>query len=113
PQRMKMWVSDSRQELEISIPLLGRYRPAAGRCCQTCTPKSWVRARGAWAGVRLWGRGLTPACLFQDGLYDQQLSSLGFRDVVRVTEKDTRYRGWLVRRICGFLAAWGWKIPAD
>uniref|UniRef100_A0A663NDW8 Uncharacterized protein n=1 Tax=Athene cunicularia TaxID=194338 RepID=A0A663NDW8_ATHCN len=45
--------------------------------------------------------------------YHQQLSSLGFRDVIRVTEEDTRYRGWLVRRVCGFLAVWDWKVPAD
>ncbi|KAF2979924.1 hypothetical protein EK904_011977 [Melospiza melodia maxima] len=24
-----------------------------------------------------------------------------------------RFRGWLVRRICGFLAAWEWEIPAE
>ncbi|PKU28364.1 glycerol-3-phosphate acyltransferase mitochondrial [Limosa lapponica baueri] len=24
-----------------------------------------------------------------------------------------RYRGWLVRRICGFLAIWGWEVPVD
>lgn len=25
----------------------------------------------------------------------------------------SRFRGWLVRRVCGFLAAWEWKIPAE
>lgn len=24
-----------------------------------------------------------------------------------------RYRGWLVRRLCCFLAVWDWKVPAD
>ncbi|XP_075592730.1 glycerol-3-phosphate acyltransferase 2, mitochondrial-like isoform X3 [Balearica regulorum gibbericeps] len=86
---MKTWVCDSGQKLEIFIPFLGKYRPLSGRCCQTCTPKSW------------------------DGFHHQHLSSLGFRDAVRVTEEDTRYRGWLVRRVCGFLAVWGWKVPAD
>ncbi|XP_074664180.1 glycerol-3-phosphate acyltransferase 2, mitochondrial-like [Strix aluco] len=86
---MKTWVSDSGQKLEIFIPFLGKYRPLSGRCCQTCTPKSW------------------------GGFYPQQLPSLGFRDAARVTEEDTRYRGWLVRRVCGFLAVWGWKVPAD
>ncbi|KAM6113268.1 glycerol-3-phosphate acyltransferase 2, mitochondrial-like [Phoenicopterus ruber ruber] len=86
---MKTWVCDSGQKLEIFIPFLGKYRPFSGRCCQTCTPKSW------------------------DGFYHKQLSSLGFRDAIRVTEEDTRYRGWLVRRVCGFLAVWGWKVPAD
>ncbi|KAM6040576.1 glycerol-3-phosphate acyltransferase 2, mitochondrial-like isoform 2-T4 [Chlamydotis macqueenii] len=86
---MKTWVCDSGQKLEIFIPFLGKYRPLSGRCCQTCTPKSW------------------------DGFYHKQLSSLGFRDAIRVTEEDTRFRGWLVRRVCVFLAVWDWKIPAD
>ncbi|NWS64108.1 GPAT2 acyltransferase, partial [Chunga burmeisteri] len=89
PPQMKTWVCDSGQKLEIFIPFLGKYRPSSGRCCQTCTPKSW------------------------DGFYHEQLSSLGFRNAIRVTEEDTRYRGWLVRRVCGFLAVWDWKIPAD
>ncbi|NXT25656.1 GPAT2 acyltransferase, partial [Syrrhaptes paradoxus] len=87
--QMQTWVCDSGQKLEVFIPFLGNYRPFLGRCCQTCTPKSW------------------------DGFYDKQLPSLGFRDAIRVTEQDTRYRGWLVRRICGFLAVRDWKIPAD
>ncbi|KFQ73908.1 hypothetical protein N335_05241, partial [Phaethon lepturus] len=83
------WVCDSGQKLEIFIPFLGKYRPFSGHCCQTCTPKSW------------------------DGFYHKQLSSLGFRNAIRVTEEDTRYRGWLVRRVCGFLAVWDWKdLPA-
>ncbi|NXD87496.1 GPAT2 acyltransferase, partial [Halcyon senegalensis] len=86
---METWVSNSGQKLEIFIPFLGKHRPISGRCCQTCTPKSW------------------------DGFYHQQFSSLGFRDAIRVTEEDTRYRGWLVRRVCGFLAVWDWKVPAD
>ncbi|XP_059690803.1 glycerol-3-phosphate acyltransferase 2, mitochondrial [Gavia stellata] len=89
PPQMKTWVCDSGQKLEIFIPFLGKYRPFSGRCCQTCTPKSW------------------------DGFYHKQLSSLGFRNAIRVTEEDTRYRGWLVRRVCGFLAVWDWKVPAD
>ncbi|KAF1564613.1 UNVERIFIED_CONTAM: Glycerol-3-phosphate acyltransferase 2, mitochondrial, partial [Eudyptes pachyrhynchus] len=89
PPQMKTWVCDSGQKLEIFIPFLGKYRPFSGRCCQTCTPKSW------------------------GGFYHKHLSSLGFRDAVRVTEEDTRYRGWLVRRVCGLLAVWDWKIPAD
>uniref|UniRef100_A0A8B9ZXE3 Glycerol-3-phosphate acyltransferase 2, mitochondrial n=1 Tax=Anas zonorhyncha TaxID=75864 RepID=A0A8B9ZXE3_9AVES len=86
---MKTWVCDSEQKVEIFIPFLGKYRPLTGRCCQTCTPRSW------------------------DGFYHAQLSSLGFRNATQVTEEDTRYRGWLVRRLCGFLAVWDWKVPAD
>ena len=29
-------------KLEAVTPFLGKYRPFVGRCCQTCTPKSWV-----------------------------------------------------------------------
>ncbi|KAM6331318.1 LOW QUALITY PROTEIN: glycerol-3-phosphate acyltransferase 2, mitochondrial-like [Alca torda] len=87
--QMKNSVCDSGQKLEVFIPFLGKYRPFSGRCCQTCAPKSW------------------------DGFYHKHLSSLGFRDAIRVTEEDTRYRGWLVRRVCGFLAVWDWKVPAD
>ncbi|KAM6369604.1 glycerol-3-phosphate acyltransferase 2, mitochondrial-like isoform 2-T2 [Pluvialis apricaria] len=86
---MKNWACDSGQKLEIFIPFLGKCRPFSGRCCQTCTPKSW------------------------DGFYHKHLSSLGFHNAIRVTEEDTRYRGWLVRRVCGFLAVWNWKVPAD
>ncbi|NWX07064.1 GPAT2 acyltransferase, partial [Caloenas nicobarica] len=87
PPQMKTWLCDSGQKLEIFIPFLGKYRPLAGRCCQTCTPKSW------------------------DNFYQTKFSSLGFRDAVRLTEEDTRYRGWLVRRVCGILAVWGRDVP--
>ncbi|NWW87672.1 GPAT2 acyltransferase, partial [Rhynochetos jubatus] len=87
--QMKTWVHDSEQKLDVFIPFLGKYRPFSGRCCQTCTPKSW------------------------GGFYHQHLSSLSFHNAIRVTEEDTRYRGWLVRRVCGFLTVWDWKVPAD
>uniref|UniRef100_A0A8C5IY07 GPAT2 acyltransferase n=1 Tax=Junco hyemalis TaxID=40217 RepID=A0A8C5IY07_JUNHY len=74
----------------MCIPFLGKYHwPVSGRSCQTCTPRSW------------------------DGFYPEELAPLGFRDASRLTEADTRFRGWLVRRICGFLAAWQWEIPAE
>ncbi|NWR39046.1 GPAT2 acyltransferase, partial [Tachuris rubrigastra] len=90
PPQMKTWISNSDQNLEVFIPFLEKYHhPVSGRCCQTCTPRSW------------------------GGFYAEDLSALGCCDVSRVTERDTRFRGWLVRRVCGFLAAWGWKIPAE
>ncbi|XP_005057983.1 PREDICTED: glycerol-3-phosphate acyltransferase 2, mitochondrial isoform X2 [Ficedula albicollis] len=90
PPKIQTWLSHSGPKLEVFIPFLGKYhRPVSGRCCQTCTPRSW------------------------DGFYPEDLAALGFRDVSRVTEADTRFRGWLVRRVCGFLAAWEWKIPAE
>ncbi|NXD18230.1 GPAT2 acyltransferase, partial [Nothocercus nigrocapillus] len=87
--QMKTWICDLGQKLEIFTPFLGKYRPFVGRCCQTCTPRSW------------------------ECFYQERFSSLGFLDVIRVTEENTRYRGWLVRRLCCFLAVWDWKVPAD
>lgn len=115
---------DSGQKLEMFIPFLGKCRPFSGRCCQTCTPKSWVRAGDApvfpelrsppplnpkgllCRGKRVggWSRGghsqnlspvtssfvVGPVFPFQDGFYHKHLSSLGFRDAIRVTEEDTR-----------------------
>ncbi|NXH20623.1 GPAT2 acyltransferase, partial [Bucco capensis] len=86
---MKTWLCNSGEKLEIFIPFLGKHRPLLRRSCQTCTPESW------------------------NGFYHQRFSSLGFCNAIRVTEEDTRYRGWLVRRVCAFLAVWGWKVPAD
>ncbi|XP_050839058.1 glycerol-3-phosphate acyltransferase 2, mitochondrial isoform X1 [Serinus canaria] len=90
PPRIQTWTSPSDPKLDVCIPFLGKYRrPVSGRCCQTCTPRSW------------------------DGFYPEDLEALGFRDASRLTEADTRFRGWLVRRVCGFLAAWEWNIPAE
>ncbi|CAN8205714.1 unnamed protein product [Coccothraustes coccothraustes] len=90
PPRVQTWLSPLGPKLDVFIPFLGKYhRPVSGRCCQTCTPRSW------------------------DGFYPENLAALGFRDASRLTEADTRFRGWLVRRVCGFLAAWEWKIPAE
>uniref|UniRef100_A0A8C3JQZ7 Glycerol-3-phosphate acyltransferase 2, mitochondrial n=1 Tax=Calidris pygmaea TaxID=425635 RepID=A0A8C3JQZ7_9CHAR len=97
---MKNWICDSGQKLEVFIPFLGKHRPFLGRCCQTCTPKSWVRVwgprvlpEGTGPIQRGWGlewgecsqnlpplipRLSTPSTLsFQDGFYHKHLSSLG------------------------------------
>ncbi|KAL2296213.1 hypothetical protein Nmel_018512 [Mimus melanotis] len=90
PSKIQTWIGHSGPKLDVFIPFLGKYHhPVSGRCCQTCTPRSW------------------------DGFYPEDLAALRFRDVSHVTERDTRFRGWLVRRVCGFLAAWEWKIPAE
>ncbi|KAM9516681.1 LOW QUALITY PROTEIN: glycerol-3-phosphate acyltransferase 2, mitochondrial [Guaruba guarouba] len=86
---MRTWLCVSGQRVEIMLPFLGKCRLDLWRCCQTCTPMSWA------------------------GFYSNHLLSLGFRDISRVTEKDTRFRGWLVRRVCGLLAVCSWRIPAD
>ncbi|XP_062490293.1 glycerol-3-phosphate acyltransferase 2, mitochondrial-like [Pezoporus occidentalis] len=86
---MRTWLCVGGQRVEVVLPFLGRCHPDSGRCCQTCTPMSW------------------------DGFYSERFPSLGFRDISRVTEKDTRFRGWLARRVCGLLAVCSWRIPAD
>ncbi|NWY34064.1 GPAT2 acyltransferase, partial [Pheucticus melanocephalus] len=114
PAQIQTWLSPSCPKLDVFIPFLGKYhRPVSGRCCQTCTPRSWVGESGV-GGCR----GSAPAGVYsrfpcQDGFYPEELAALGFRDASRLTEADTRFRGWLVRRVCGFLAAWEWDIPAE
>ncbi|NWT98139.1 GPAT2 acyltransferase, partial [Urocynchramus pylzowi] len=115
PAQIQTWISHSGPKLEVFIPFLGKYhRPVSGRCCQTCTPRSWVGEFGMPGGRGgCTCRALFPFFPCQDGFYPEDLAALGFRDASRVTEADTRFRGWLVRRVCGFLAAWEWKIPAE
>ncbi|XP_028313093.1 glycerol-3-phosphate acyltransferase 2, mitochondrial isoform X2 [Gouania willdenowi] len=54
--------------------------------CYQCTPESLVRTK------------------------PDQSDFLGFRDLLSINEKQTRYRGWLVRRICCALFVSGCKV---
>ncbi|XP_012497438.1 PREDICTED: glycerol-3-phosphate acyltransferase 2, mitochondrial isoform X2 [Propithecus coquereli] len=74
-------------KLEAVTPFLGKYRPFVGRCCQTCTPKSW------------------------ESLFHRSIMDLGFGSVILVKEENTRFRGWLVRRLCYFLWSLEQHIP--
>uniref|UniRef100_H0V9W7 Glycerol-3-phosphate acyltransferase 2, mitochondrial n=1 Tax=Cavia porcellus TaxID=10141 RepID=H0V9W7_CAVPO len=74
-------------KLEAVTPFLGKYRPFVGRCCQTCTPKSW------------------------ESFFHRSLMDLGFCNVILVKEENTRFRGWLVRRLCCFLWSLEQSIP--
>ncbi|KFO27354.1 Glycerol-3-phosphate acyltransferase 2, mitochondrial [Fukomys damarensis] len=74
-------------KLEAVTPFLGKYRPFVGRCCQTCTPKSW------------------------ESFFHRSLMDLGFCNVILVKEENTRFRGWLVRRLCCFLWSLEQHIP--
>ncbi|XP_032699728.1 glycerol-3-phosphate acyltransferase 2, mitochondrial isoform X1 [Lontra canadensis] len=74
-------------KLEAVTPFLGKYRPFVGRCCQTCTPKSW------------------------ESLFHRSIMDLGFCNVILVKEENTRFRGWLVRRLCYFLWSLEQHIP--
>ncbi|XP_039180113.1 glycerol-3-phosphate acyltransferase 2, mitochondrial isoform X1 [Crotalus tigris] len=75
--------------LEIVRPFLGKYRSFVGRCCQKCTPKSW------------------------GFFFHKPLASMGFCNVIKITEENTRYRGWLVRRLCHFLTVCDWRLSAE
>uniref|UniRef100_A0A2K5DBS8 GPAT/DHAPAT C-terminal domain-containing protein n=1 Tax=Aotus nancymaae TaxID=37293 RepID=A0A2K5DBS8_AOTNA len=82
-----LWSSGFRMKLEAVTPFLGKYRPFVGRCCQTCTPKSW------------------------ESLFHRSIRDLGFCNVILVKEENTRFRGWLVRRLCYFLWSLEQHIP--
>uniref|UniRef100_A0A2K5VYV1 Glycerol-3-phosphate acyltransferase 2, mitochondrial n=1 Tax=Macaca fascicularis TaxID=9541 RepID=A0A2K5VYV1_MACFA len=82
-----LWSSGFGMKLEAITPFLGKYRPFVGRCCQTCTPKSW------------------------ESLFHRSITDLGFCSVILVKEENTRFRGWLVRRLCYFLWSLEQHIP--
>ncbi|XP_004399896.1 PREDICTED: glycerol-3-phosphate acyltransferase 2, mitochondrial [Odobenus rosmarus divergens] len=86
-QETSLWSSGFGMKLEAITPFLGKYRPFVGRCCQTCTPKSW------------------------ESLFHRSIMDLGFCNVVLVKEENTRFRGWLVRRLCYFLWSLEQRIP--
>uniref|UniRef100_F7C287 Glycerol-3-phosphate acyltransferase 2, mitochondrial n=1 Tax=Equus caballus TaxID=9796 RepID=F7C287_HORSE len=82
-----LWSSGFGMKLEAVTPFLGKYRPFVGRCCQTCTPKSW------------------------ESLFHRSIMDLGFCNAILVKEENTRFRGWLVRRLCYFLWSLEQHIP--
>nr|XP_027775619.1 glycerol-3-phosphate acyltransferase 2, mitochondrial isoform X3 [Marmota flaviventris] len=87
-QETSLWSSGFGMKLEAVTPFLGKYRPFVGRCCQTCTPKSW------------------------ESLFHRSIMDLGFCNVILVKEENTRFRGWLVRRLCYFLWSLEQHIPS-
>ncbi|XP_029367242.1 glycerol-3-phosphate acyltransferase 2, mitochondrial [Echeneis naucrates] len=76
------------RKLTTVPPCLGKFRPVVGQCCHQCTPDSLVSKLG-------------------------RNSSLGFHNLLNVNETQTRYRGWLVRRVCCVLFASGCKVYAS
>ncbi|XP_052579479.1 glycerol-3-phosphate acyltransferase 2, mitochondrial isoform X2 [Peromyscus californicus insignis] len=88
-QETSLWSSGFGMKLEAITPFLGKYRPFMGRCCQTCTPKSW------------------------ESLFHRSIMDLGFCNVILVKEENTRFRGWLVRRLCYFLWSLEQHIPTS
>ncbi|KAL3062704.1 hypothetical protein OYC64_002493 [Pagothenia borchgrevinki] len=67
---------------------LGKFRPTVGQCCHQCTPNSLCKKIGP-------------------------NSFLGFHNLLSVKETHTRYRGWLVRRVCCALFVSGCKVYAS
>uniref|UniRef100_A0A3Q1H1N9 Glycerol-3-phosphate acyltransferase 2, mitochondrial n=1 Tax=Acanthochromis polyacanthus TaxID=80966 RepID=A0A3Q1H1N9_9TELE len=67
--------------------ILGKFRPIVNQCCHQCTPDSLVSRKNLG-----------------------QNSSLGFRNLLSINETQTRYRGWLVRRVCFALFVSGRKV---
>ncbi|KAM8886570.1 glycerol-3-phosphate acyltransferase 2, mitochondrial isoform 2-T6 [Spinachia spinachia] len=82
------WESKIRKKLKTVTPCLGKFRPAVGQCCHQCTPDSLRKKPGP-------------------------TSPLGFKNLLSIKETQTRYRGWLVRRVCSVLFVGGCKIYAS
>ncbi|XP_034547678.1 glycerol-3-phosphate acyltransferase 2, mitochondrial isoform X2 [Notolabrus celidotus] len=82
------WETKIKKKLKTVPPCLGKFRPVVGQCCHQCTPNSLSKKLG-------------------------QNSSLGFHNVLSVSETHTRYRGWLVRRVCCLLFVSGCKVYAS
>ncbi|KAF4016079.1 hypothetical protein G4228_008126 [Cervus hanglu yarkandensis] len=72
-----LWSSGFGMKLEAVTPFLGKYRPFVGRCCQTCTPKSW------------------------ESLFHRSIMDLGFCNVILVKEDNTRVQNVISGRVPG------------
>ncbi|KAK7934456.1 hypothetical protein WMY93_005352 [Mugilogobius chulae] len=79
------WGLKIKKKTKLVSPCLGLFRPTVGQCCHQCTPDS-----------------------LRNKL--EQNSMGGFRNILSINEKHTRYRGWLVRRICCVLFVNGCKV---
>ncbi|XP_049434269.1 glycerol-3-phosphate acyltransferase 2, mitochondrial isoform X2 [Epinephelus fuscoguttatus] len=82
------WALKIKKKLKTVPPCLGKFRPTVGQCCHQCTPDSLRKKPG-------------------------QNSFLGFHNLLSVNETHTRYRGWLVRRVCCVLFVSGRKVYAS
>ncbi|XP_029960092.1 glycerol-3-phosphate acyltransferase 2, mitochondrial [Salarias fasciatus] len=73
---------------KLTAPSLGKCRPVVGKCCHQCTPDSLRTSFG-------------------------QNTFQSFHNLLGVDETDTRYRGWLVRRVCCVLLVKGCTVYAS
>ncbi|XP_031426063.1 glycerol-3-phosphate acyltransferase 2, mitochondrial [Clupea harengus] len=80
------WGVKIRKKLKTVTPFLGKFRPLVGQCCHKCSPES--------LGLKLL----------------QNTPSLGFQNLLNINETHTRYRGWLVRRVCCVLFVGGCRV---
>ncbi|XP_036382085.1 glycerol-3-phosphate acyltransferase 2, mitochondrial [Megalops cyprinoides] len=83
------WAAKIKKKLKPVTPFLGKFRPVVGQCCHQCTPKSL-----GWKLLRT-----SPF--------------LGYQDLLCVNETQTRFRGWLVRRLCCVLFVSGCRVYPD
>ncbi|KAM4749075.1 glycerol-3-phosphate acyltransferase 2, mitochondrial-like [Rhinophrynus dorsalis] len=72
----RIWTLGLGQKIETICLFQGKYRPFVGQACQACTPKS------------------------MESFFYKRYAHMGFRNVLHITEEDSRIRGWLVRRLC-------------
>ncbi|XP_008416420.1 glycerol-3-phosphate acyltransferase 2, mitochondrial isoform X1 [Poecilia reticulata] len=87
----------------VTVPsCLGMFRPVMGQCCHQCTPNSLV-SPSSTSGTKLDTENRKSKKLSQN-------SFLGFRNLLSINETQTRYRGWLVRRVCCVLYVSGCKV---
>ncbi|XP_042344720.1 glycerol-3-phosphate acyltransferase 2, mitochondrial [Plectropomus leopardus] len=82
------WALKIKKKLKMVPQCLGKFRPTVGQCCHQCTPDSLRKKPG-------------------------KTSYLGFQNLLIVNETHTRYRGWLVRRVCCVLFVSGCKVYAS
>uniref|UniRef100_A0A672YJE0 Glycerol-3-phosphate acyltransferase 2, mitochondrial n=1 Tax=Sphaeramia orbicularis TaxID=375764 RepID=A0A672YJE0_9TELE len=80
------WGVKFKKKMKIVPPRLGLFRPVVGQCCNQCTPDSLRKNT------------------------ENKSSSFGFHNILSINEKHTRYRGWLVRRVCCALFVSGRKV---
>ncbi|XP_033828362.1 glycerol-3-phosphate acyltransferase 2, mitochondrial [Periophthalmus magnuspinnatus] len=79
------WGLKIKRKTKMVAPCLGMFRPTMGQCCHQCTPES-----------------------LRNKL--EQNSWDGFRNILSINEKHTRFRGWLVRRLCCVLFVSGCEV---
>ncbi|KAK5870970.1 hypothetical protein PBY51_003874 [Eleginops maclovinus] len=82
------WEMKMKKRLMTVPACLGKFRPTVGQCCHQCTPDSLRKKIGP-------------------------NTFIGFHNLLSVKETHTRYRGWLVRRVCCVLFVSGCKVYAS